>query len=150
MYEVEVELYADGACSDNGKEESSGGWACILYFPFKDKEKVLCGGEKNTTNNRMELMGVIRGLQCLKTQCKVNITTDSKYITDAFNNNWINKWQKNGWKTSNKQPVKNQDLWEELIKLTEYHKCIFKWIKGHGDNVYNNRCDELAVKMSKE
>lgn len=98
----------------------------------------------------MELMGVIRGLQCLKTQCKVTVTTDSKYIVDAFNNNWINKWQKNGWRTSNKQPVKNQDLWEELIKLTKYHKCIFKWIKGHGDNVYNNRCDELAKRMSKK
>lgn len=145
MYEVK--LYADGACANNGCENNSGGWACILTY--QGKEKILYGGEKNTTNNRMELMGIINGLQCLKTQCKVTIKTDSKYIVDAFNDKWVQKWQKNGWQTSKKQPVKNQDLWEELIKLTNIHICTFKWIKGHANNSYNIRCDSLAVQISK-
>jgi len=132
-------LYTDGACSGN---PGPGGWAAILMYGEHKKE--MSGADKNTTNNRMELLGIINGLKALKESCAVNIFTDSKYVCDAFLKNWIIGWQKNGWKTSTKQPVKNRELWEELLVLLKNHEVSWNWVKGHAQNQYNNRCDELA------
>lgn len=139
----EVVIYSDGACANNQvRNNNRGGWAAILKFGKHERE--ISGGEKNTTNNRMELTGVIEGLKLLKEQCSVTIYSDSSYVVNAFKNGWIENWKKNGWRTSNKKPVENQDLWQELIGLTEKHACAFVHVKGHAENVYNNRCDELA------
>ena len=119
-----------------------GGWGTILMW--KDNKKELSGGVKETTNNIMEITAVIEGLKTLKFECEVEIYSDSAYVVNAFNNHWIENWKKNNWKTANKQPVKNKELWEELYSLTEKHKVTFIKVKGHSDNEYNNRCDELA------
>ena len=119
-----------------------GGWGTILMW--KDNKKELSGGVKETTNNIMEITAVIEGLKTLKFECEVEIYSDSAYVVNAFNNHWIENWKKNNWKTANKQPVKNKELWEELYALTEKHKVTFIKVKGHSDNEYNNRCDELA------
>lgn len=108
-------------------------------------KKELSGGERDTTNNRMELMAVIEGLAALKRPCKVDIYSDSAYVVNAFSQNWIEKWIKNGWKNSAKAEVANSDLWKRLIELTTTHTVIFHKVKGHADNEFNNRCDELAV-----
>ncbi len=134
-----ITLYTDGACSGN---PGVGGWGSILIF--ENKEKELSGGELLTTNNKMELMAVISGLKALKEPCEVNIYSDSAYVVNAFLNNWIENWKKNGWKTSNKSDVQNKDLWLELIALTHTHKIIWHKVKGHADNELNNRCDKLA------
>ena len=136
----EVTIYTDGACSGN---PGPGGWASILMAGGAKKE--LSGGEKDTTNNRMELMAVIEGLRALKRPCKVDIYSDSAYVVNAFEQNWIGKWMKNGWKNSAKAEVANSDLWKELLELTSMHKVTFHKVKGHADNEFNNRCDELAV-----
>ncbi len=136
----EVELFSDGACSGN---PGPGGWGSILRF--KGIEKELSGGEQETTNNRMELLAVINALESLKEPCKVKITTDSKYVSDAFLKNWIDSWQKNGWKTAAKKPVKNQELWERLLKQSQNHELTWIWIKGHAGHPENERCDKLAV-----
>lgn len=136
----QIELYSDGACSGN---PGPGGWGALLRF--KDIEKELSGGEKETTNNRMELMGVISGLESLKEPCNVKIFTDSKYIADAFLKSWLDSWQKNGWKTAAKKPVKNRELWERLLIQATRHKLNWNWIKGHAGHPENERCDELAV-----
>ena len=136
----EVTIYTDGACSGN---PGPGGWAAILMAGGVRKE--LSGGERDTTNNRMELMAVIEGLKALKRPCKVDIYSDSAYVVNAFSQNWIDKWIKNGWKNSAKAEVANSDLWKELIDLTSKHNVIFHKVKGHADNEFNNRCDELAV-----
>ncbi len=107
--------------------------------------KELSGGEANTTNNRMELMGVISGLEALKYPCEVVVTTDSKYVYDAVTNGWAKKWQKNNWIKSDKKPALNSDLWERLLKLLDVHKVEFRWVKGHAGHPENERCDELAV-----
>ncbi len=132
-------IYTDGACSGN---PGPGGWGTILIY--KDMKKEISGGEKNTTNNIMEITAVIEGLKMLKYECKVEIYSDSAYVVNAFNQGWIYNWRKNNWKTSGKEPVKNKELWEELYDLTKKHKVTFIKVKGHADNVYNNRCDELA------
>lgn len=119
-----------------------GGWGTILMW--KDNKKELSGGVKETTNNIMEITAVIEGLKTLKFECEVEIYSDSAYVVNAFNNHWIENWKKNNWKTANKEPVKNKELWEELYSLTEKHKVTFIKVKGHSDNEYNNRCDELA------
>lgn len=137
---TEVTIYTDGACSGN---PGPGGWASILMAGGVKKE--LSGGERDTTNNRMELMAVIQGLRALKRPCKVDIYSDSAYVVNAFDQNWIGKWVKNGWKNSAKAEVANSDLWKELIKLTSTHNVTFHKVKGHSDNKFNNRCDELAV-----
>jgi ribonuclease HI len=137
---TEVTIYTDGACSGN---PGPGGWASILMAGGVKKE--LSGGEKDTTNNRMELMAVIEGLRALKRPCKVDIYSDSAYVVNAFSQNWIDKWVRNGWKNSAKAEVANSDLWKELIDLTSKHNVTFHKVKGHADNEYNNRCDELAV-----
>lgn len=136
----EVELFSDGACSGN---PGPGGWGSILRF--KGIEKELSGGEKETTNNRMELLAVINGLESLKEPCKVKITTDSKYVCDAFLKDWLSSWQQNGWKTAGKKPVKNKELWEKLLALSQKHELSWSWIKGHAGHPENERCDKLAV-----
>ena len=119
-----------------------GGWGTILMW--KDNKKELSGGVKVTTNNIMEITAVIEGLKTLKFECEVEIYSDSAYVVNAFNNHWIENWKKNNWKTASKEPVKNKELWEELYALTKKHKVTFIKVKGHSDNEYNNRCDELA------
>ncbi len=138
-------IYTDGACSGN---PGPGGWGTILIY--KNKQKEMSGGKKETTNNVMELMAVIEGLKCLKYPCDVEIYSDSAYVVNAFNQNWINSWLKNGWKNSNKEPVKNKEMWQELYELTQIHKVKFIKVKGHSDNEYNNRCDELARNAIKQ
>ena len=136
----EVTIYTDGACSGN---PGPGGWAAILMAGGAKKE--LSGGEKDTTNNRIELMAVIEGLNALKRPCKVDIYSDSAYVVNAFEQNWIDKWIRNGWKNSAKAEVANSDLWKRLLELTSTHNVTFHKVKGHADNEFNNRCDELAV-----
>lgn len=138
----EVTLYTDGGCRGNGKESTIGGYGIILIY--KDIRKEIKKGFKNTTNNIMEMTSVIHGLSLLKEPCRVKVFSDSAYVVNAFNQGWINKWIRNGWKTSNKEPVKNLELWKELIELTGYHEVEFIKVKGHSDNELNNRCDELA------
>ena len=141
----EVTIYTDGACSGN---PGPGGWAAILMAGGAKKE--MSGGERDTTNNHMELMAVIEGLKALKRPCKVDIYSDSAYVVNAFEQNWIGKWVKNGWKNSAKAEVANSDLWKELINLTAMHNVTFHKVKGHADNEFNNRCDELAVREWKK
>lgn len=134
-----VVIYTDGACSGN---PGAGGWAAILNF--KGKEKILSGGEENTTNNRMELMAVIQGLESVKESQIVKVYSDSAYVVNAFNQNWLSNWQKNNWKTSGKSEVLNKDLWQRLLEVVQKHKVEFIKVKGHSDNENNNRCDALA------
>lgn len=140
-----VSIYTDGACSGN---PGAGGYCAILMY--NGAEKVISGSEKETTNNRMELFAVISGLKALKESCLVDLYSDSQYVTDAFNLGWIDAWRANGWKNSAKKPVKNVDLWEELISLTQLHKVTFIKVKGHSDNEFNNRCDKIAVSEYKK
>lgn len=142
---TKVLIYTDGACSGN---PGPGGWAAILMAGGAVKE--LCGGEASTTNNRMELLAVINGLKALNRPCEVDVYSDSAYVVNAFQQNWIVNWQRNGWRNSAKAEVANVDLWKELLALTKTHKVNFIKVKGHADNKYNNRCDELAVKCSRE
>lgn len=134
-----VNLYTDGACSGN---PGPGGWAAILEYNGNEKE--ICGFNENTTNNRMELMAVIKGLMALKEQCRVSIYTDSAYVLNAFEKGWIYSWQKNGWKNSKKQTVENLDLWQTLINLTKDHNISWIKVKGHSGHNYNERCDSIA------
>ena len=133
-------IYTDGSCLQN---PGPGGWACILIY--NGVEKRLSGAEPNTTNNRMELMAVIVGLEALTKPCQVTVVSDSKYVTDAFNQYWIEGWLKNNWKNSAKKPVKNKSLWLRLLKAMEPHDVTFQWIKGHAGHPENERCDELAT-----
>ena len=135
----EITIYTDGACSGN---PGPGGWGAILMY--KDNIKEISGGKKDTTNNVMELTAVIEALKLLKFPCKVNLYSDSAYVVNAFLQNWVINWQKNNWKTSDKKDVKNKELWKELIELCNIHNVKFIKVKGHADNKYNNRCDELA------
>ena len=134
-----VTIYTDGACSGN---PGPGGWGVILMHGQNKKE--LSGGETDTTNNRMELLAVIRGLKTLTKPCNVELYSDSAYVINAFNQNWIENWQKSDWKTSSKSPVKKKDLWLDLLSLLKVHNVKFIKVKGHSDNQFNNRCDELA------
>ncbi len=140
-----VTLYTDGACSGN---PGPGGWGAILEYNGTEKE--LSGGEENTTNNRMELTAVIRGLQALKEPCIVELYSDSKYVIDALEKGWARSWQSRGWKKADKKPALNPDLWALLLELTEQHTLHYHWVKGHADNPKNNRCDQLAVAQYKE
>ena len=140
-----VTLYTDGACSGN---PGPGGWGAILEFQGKEKE--LSGGERSTTNNRMELTAVIAGLSALKEPCIVELYSDSKYVIDGLQKGWAESWQKRGWVKSDKKPALNPDLWETLLNLTKTHQMRYHWVKGHADNPKNNRCDELAVMESKK
>lgn len=140
-----VSIYTDGACSGN---PGNGGYAAILIY--NGIEKVISGFEKDTTNNRMELLAIINGLKALKEPCDVDLYSDSQYVVDAFNQGWINNWKNNGFKTSNKKEVKNVDLWTNLLELNDVHKINFIKVKGHADNEYNNRCDKIAVSEYKK
>lgn len=135
-----VEIFSDGACSGN---PGAGGYGTILRYGNKEKE--LSGGEPHTTNNRMELMGVIAGLSALKEPCRVILTTDSKYVVDSVSKGWVYGWQKKGWKKSDGKPALNVDLWERLLPLLEIHDVTFNWVKGHDGHPENERCDRLAV-----
>ena len=140
----QVTIYTDGACSGN---PGPGGWGCILEYNGHEKE--LSGGEKDTTNNRMELTGVIMGLRALKEPCVVELYSDSKYVLDALQKGWVYGWKKRGWVKSDKKPALNADLWEQLLTLIARHEMHYHWVKGHAENPKNNRCDELAVSQWK-
>ena len=135
-----VSIYTDGACSGN---PGPGGWGAILIYNGVEKE--LSGGEAMTTNNRMELLGVISALQALKEPCEVELWSDSRYVIDALEKGWAKGWKARGWKRANKEPALNPDLWEILLALTDTHRLQYHWVKGHADNPYNNRCHALAV-----
>ncbi len=135
-----VTIFTDGACSGN---PGPGGYAAILRY--KEQEKEISGALKETTNNRMELTAVIMALKTLKEPCEVEIFSDSKYVVDSFKKGWVSNWQKNGWKTSNRKPVLNVDLWKELLILLKVHDVTFFWVKGHNAHPENERCDSLAV-----
>lgn len=135
-----VIIYTDGACSGN---PGPGGWGAILKYGEFEKE--LSGGEAATTNNRMELTGVICALEALKEPCAVELWSDSKYVIDGLSKGWAASWKKRGWVKSDKKPALNPDLWERLLELTARHEMRYHWVKGHAENEYNNRCDALAV-----
>ncbi len=136
-----VRVYTDGACDPN---PGTGGWGAIL-IAASGSEKELSGAQKDCTNNRMELTAAIEALSALKKPCLVDLYTDSEYLKNAFTAGWLAKWQANGWKTSNRKPVLNRDLWEELLELAQKHEINWHWVRSHASNPYNNRCDELAV-----
>lgn len=140
-----VIIYTDGACSGN---PGPGGWGTILMH--KDVRKEISGYMPNTTNNIMEITAVIEGLKMLKYECEVEIYSDSAYVVNAFNNHWLEGWMKKNWVNSNREPVKNKELWQELYNLTKKHQVKFIKVKGHSDNEYNNRCDELARQAIKD
>ena len=140
MEKKTVTIYTDGACSGN---PGPGGWGAILQY--RGVEKEMSGGEKQTTNNRMELTAVIRALYALKESCVVELYSDSKYVIDALEKGWALGWRKKGWIKSDKKPALNPDLWAELLELCAKHEMHYHWVKGHADNEYNERCDRLAV-----
>lgn len=136
----EVTIYTDGACSGN---PGPGGWGAILQYGAHTKE--ISGGDPMTTNNRMELLGVISALELLREPCKVALYSDSKYVIDGIVKGWAKGWRARGWKKADKSPAKNPELWGRLLDLLDQHDVQFHWVKGHAENPYNNRCDELAV-----
>ena len=136
----EVTLYTDGACSGN---PGPGGWGAILIY--KDIRKEMSGGDKETTNNRMELTAAIEGLSALKEPCRVKLYSDSKYLIDGITKDWARGWRAKGWKKSDGKPALNVDLWEKILELDEYHEIEYVWVKGHAGNPNNERCDRLAV-----
>lgn len=143
---MKVNIYTDGAA--RGNPDGPGGFGTILTYEDSKgilHKKEISGGYKKTTNNRMELMAVIRGLEELKKPCEVDLYSDSKYVTDAFNQNWIGSWIKKGWKRGKNEPVKNVDLWQRLLKAKEPHQINFIWVKGHAGHEMNERCDYLAT-----
>ncbi|MBO4733107.1 MAG: ribonuclease HI [Clostridia bacterium] len=139
-----VEIFTDGACSGN---PGPGGWGAILRYGNREKE--LSGGEESTTNNKMELTAVIMALSALKEPCKVNLTTDSKYVCDGMNLGWARQWRSAGWKKADKKPAQNVDLWDELLRLDDYHEITFVWVRGHNGHKENERCDKLATEYYK-
>jgi len=140
-----VEIFTDGACSGN---PGPGGWGAVLRYNGHEKE--LSGGERDTTNNRMELTAVIKALEQLKEPCKVTLTTDSKYVSDGIGKGWALSWQKNGWRKADKKPALNPDLWERLLELLKTHDVTINWVKGHAGHPENERCDKLAVDFYKQ
>lgn len=140
-----VEIFTDGACSGN---PGAGGWGAVLRWGGHEKE--LSGGEADTTNNRMELTGVIMALSALKERCSVTVTTDSKYVVDSVTKGWVYGWQKKGWMRTANEPAKNADLWKQLLALLAQHDVTFSWVKGHAGHPENERCDTLAVQAIAE
>lgn len=134
-----INLYTDGACKGN---PGAGGWAAILEYEGREKE--LFGGDKSTTNNRMELIAAIEGLKALKEPCSVTLYSDSQYLVNAINKGWLESWQAKGWKKADKSKVLNDDLWKELVALLDTHTVEFIWVRGHDGHAYNERCDALA------
>ena len=141
----QVDIFTDGACSGN---PGPGGWGAILRYKGTDKE--ISGGEKQTTNNRMELTAVIEALKLLKEPCEVTLWTDSKYVADGLGKGWAAGWKKNGWKKSDKKPALNPDLWDELLNLNDKHTIKIQWIKGHASHPENEKCDRMAVAESQK
>ena len=141
----QVIIYTDGACSGN---PGPGGWGAVLLYGRHKKE--ISGGAAETTNNRMELTAVIRALAILKEPCRVDLYSDSKYVIDALEKGWAWGWKRKGWVKSDKKPALNPDLWEELLALVQKHELTYHWVKGHAENPYNNRCDEMAVAESRK
>lgn len=142
--EPAVEIYTDGACSGN---PGPGGYGTILIYG--DVEKELSGGFSLTTNNRMEIMAVLAGLEALKKPCRVTLYSDSRYVVDAMRLGWAKKWRANNWTRGKNQPAKNPDLWARMLELSQVHTIEWVWVKGHANNEYNNRCDQLAVAASR-
>lgn len=140
---MKVTIYTDGACSKN---PGVGGWGAVLLYG--EAQKQISGKEEMTTNNRMELQAVIQALKILKRSCEVELYTDSKYVQQGIST-WIHNWKKNGWRTADKKPIKNQDLWQELDEQSKRHQVNWKWVKGHSDNEYNNLADKLATEAIK-
>jgi ribonuclease HI len=137
-----VHIYTDGGCSPN---PGLGGWAAVLISPnHNNYRKELRGAEPDSTNNRMELTAAIMALRALKRPCEVVVHTDSRYLRDAFKAGWLDKWTRNGWRTKDRKPVRNMDLWQELLRLSNTHTITWKWVKGHSTDPNNNRCDELV------
>lgn len=145
MKKPEVIVYTDGACSGN---PGPGGWAALLIWNGKEKE--LSGGEKNSTNNRMEMRAIIEALKALNKPCRVKIHSDSALIINTFTKGWIEKWQQKGWKKADKKPVENRELWEEMLTAAKRHTVEWIKVKGHSTNKLNNRVDRLAVEASKK
>ncbi len=146
---MKVTIYTDG--SARGNPDGPGGYGVILHYTDPKgilHESVKSAGYKKTTNNRMELMGVIVGLESLNRPCDVEIISDSKYVTEAFNQNWIDNWIKNGWRKSDKKPVLNTDLWKRLLEAKKEHNVTFTWVKGHAQHPENERCDKMAVEAA--
>lgn len=141
----EVKIYTDGACSGN---PGPGGFCAILTYA--GKERVISGGEKVTTNNRMELLAVISALEALREPCKVEVVSDSKYVVDAIAKGWLASWQAKGWRKADKKPVLNVELWQRLLPLLQTHEVRFNWIRGHAGHPYNERCDSVAVRESQK
>lgn len=137
-----IEIYTDGACRGNGRENTIGAFG--ILFMYNGVKKEVKQAFRNTTNNIMELTAVIQALSMLKEPCSVKLYSDSAYVVNAVNQKWLDNWQKNGWKSASKEPVKNKELWQKLIELLKQHDVKFIKVKGHSDNPYNNRCDELA------
>lgn len=135
-----VDIYTDGACRGN---PGKGGWGAVLVY--KGVEKELSGGERMTTNNRMELSAVIAALSALREPCEITLTSDSKYVVDAVTKGWAQSWKAKGWKKADKSPALNADLWDKLLSLLDYHTVTFVWVKGHAGHPYNERCDALAT-----
>ena len=135
-----VDIYTDGACRGN---PGKGGWGAILVYGSTEKE--LSGGERTTTNNRMELSAVIMALSALKERCEVTLYSDSKYIVDAIEKKWVYSWKEKGWRKADKSPALNSDLWEKLLLLLDKHDVTLVWVKGHAGHAYNERCDKLAT-----
>ena len=135
-----VDIYTDGACRGN---PGKGGWGAVLVY--KGVEKELSGGERMTTNNRMELSAVIAALSALREPCEITLTSDSKYVVDAVTKGWAQSWKAKGWKKADKSPALNADLWDKLLALLDYHTVTFVWVKGHDGHDYNERCDALAT-----
>ena len=138
-----VEIYTDGACRGN---PGKGGWGAVLRYGEFERE--ISGGERETTNNRMELTAAIEALRLLKEPCSVTLTSDSKYLIDAIEKGWLASWQKKGWKKADGKPVLNIDLWQELCALLSVHEVSFVWVQGHAGHKYNERCDELATSFA--
>ena len=135
-----VDIYTDGACRGN---PGPGGWGAILVYGGREKE--LSGGDPHTTNNRMELLGVINALEALREPCEVTLTSDSRYVIQSIEERWVYNWRANGWRKADKSAALNVDLWERLLPLLEKHKVTFCWVKGHAGHPYNERCDVLAT-----
>ena len=145
MDRKKVKIYTDGACSGN---PGAGGWGAILCY--KGIEKEFSGGENRTTNNRMELTGIISALEALKEPCHVELYSDSQYVVNSINKGWVRRWREKGWMRNKREKALNSDLWQQLMDLCEKHDVVFHWVRGHSENEWNNRCDELAVMERKK
>jgi len=147
MSKNSIIIYTDGACAPN---PGIGGWGAILISKKHNLRTEISGSEAHSTNNRMEITAVIKAFEALKKPCVVDLYTDSVYVKNAFDKNWIKNWENNGWKNKGRKPIANKDLWLRLIEVSQKHEVSWHWVKGHSNNPENERCDELAVKARKE